>query len=395
MVDPRGSLARFGYLTITAVVAGVLAAGLPVQALRRGLVVVLLAVVVAGWLAALSGRLRTWPFTVVVVATGLAGAGVEAMQPNGPAFVIGYMALAALALRVPRRAAVVAGAVVVAALAGAQVPASPRPVTAAVGVALGAGFMFAAGSLTAISREARETAEALLAQQEATRAAREQAAVLVERTRLARELHDVLAHTLSGLTVQLEGARLLAEATDADPRLLEQVTQAQALARDGMGNAQRAVSALRGDALPGPAQLPQLVNQIRAIRGIPVTLTVSGTARTLPAEAGLAVYRAVQEALTNTGKYAPPGATASVAVAWSDQDLQVDIVDTHPDAATSSASPRTDPRANPATSSGYGLAGLAERAALLGGSATAGPVDGGFSVRLRLPLPGPAAKENT
>ena len=196
----------------------------------------------------------------------------------------------------------------------------------------------------------------MLAQEAATRAARERAAAFAERTRLARELHDVLAHTLSGLSVQLAGARLLAETTGADPRLVDQVSRAQALARDGMGNAKRVVSALRGDALP-------------------VTLTVTGTAKPLVPEAGLAVYRAVQEALTNTTKYAGRGATASVAVSWSDDAVHVKVVDRAGEAATARG-----------PSGGYGLAGLAERAALLGGHATAGPVDGGFRVQLRLPV---------
>ena len=215
----------------------------------------------------------------------------------------------------------------------------------------------------------------MLAQEAATRAAREQAAAFAERTRLARELHDVLAHTLSGLSVQLAGARLLAETTGADPRLVDQVSRAQALARDGMGNAKRVVSALRGDALPGPAMLPQLIDEVRAANALPVTLTVTGTAKPLVPEAGLAVYRAVQEALTNTTKYAGRGATASVAVSWSDDEVQVEVVDRAGDGVTARG-----------PSGGYGLAGLAERAALLGGHATAGPVDGGFRVQLRLPV---------
>src|SRR6266700_7442491 len=103
--------------------------------------------------------------------TGLAGAALNLVQPAGPGFVIGYMALAALAWRLPRRTAFAAGAVVLVAVGYAVAVRSAHPLTAAVGVALGAGFMLAAGSFAAISREARETAEALLAQEAATRAA--------------------------------------------------------------------------------------------------------------------------------------------------------------------------------------------------------------------------------
>ena len=375
MRDPRTWLVRFGYLTIAAVTVTVLAAGQPSDAGDRALLFVLLAVAIGGWLAVLTLPEHKALYTVAAVVTGLAGAALSLVQPNGSGFVIGYMAVAALALRLPRRTAFAAGAIVLVAVGYAVAVRSARPLTAAIGVALGAGFMYAAGAFAAISREARETAEALLAQEAATRAAREQAAAFAERTRLARELHDVLAHTLSGLSVQLAGARLLAETTGADPRLVDQVSRAQALARDGMGNAKRVVSALRGDALPGPEMLPQLIDEVRAANALPVTLTVTGTAKPLVPEAGLAVYRAVQEALTNTTKYAGRGATASVAVSWSDDAVHVEVVDRAGEAATARG-----------PSGGYGLAGLAERAALLGGHATAGPVDGGFRVQLRLPV---------
>jgi signal transduction histidine kinase len=376
MRDPRTGLVRFGYLTIAAVAVAVLTSGLPADPRRRALLFGLLAVAVAGWSVVLSLRVPSRVFASAAVLTGLAGAALTLVQPNGSGFVIGYMAVAALALRLPRRPAFAAGAVVLVAVGYAVAVRSARPLTAAIGVALGAGFMFAAGAFAAISREARESAEALLAQEAATRAAREQMAALAERTRLARELHDVLAHTLSGLSVQLEGARLLAETTGADRRLADQVTRAQGLARDGMLNARRVVSALRGEALPGPAVLPQLIDEVRA-GGLPVTLTVTGAATSLVPEAGLAVYRAVQEALTNTRKYAGRGATAAVTVSWSDDEVQVEVVDRAGDGVTAGGS-----------SGGYGLAGLSERAALLGGNATAGPVDGGFRVYLRLPVKG-------
>ena len=295
MRDPRTWLVRFGYLTIAAVTVTVLAAGQPSDAGDRALLFVLLAVAVGGWLVVLTLPEHKTLYTVAAVVTGLAGAALSLVQPNGSGFVIGYMAVAALALRLPRRTAFAAGAVVLVAVGYAVAVRSARPLTAAIGVALGAGFTYAAGAFAAISREARETAEALLAQEAATRAAREQAAAFAERTRLARELHDVLAHTLSGLSVQLAGARLRAGTTGADPRLVDQVSRAQALARDGMGNAKRVVSALRGDALPGPAMLPQLIDEVRAANALPVTLTVTvyrqavgtgGGARRVPRGAG-------------------------------------------------------------------------------------------------------------
>jgi signal transduction histidine kinase len=203
-----------------------------------------------------------------------------------------------------------------------------------------------------------------------------------ERQRLARELHDVLAHTLSGLALQLEGARLLAQRTDADPRLTEQVTNAQRLARDGMANAKRAVATLHGEALPGPAQLPELVEQAR-LSGSAVTLAVTGVPRPLPAEAGLAVYRAVQEALTNVAKHAGRGATAAVTLTWTETELTADVVDARGDHVAGDGTAGVPPDL---PSGGYGLAGLAERAALAGGRFDAGPTLEGWRVTLTMPI---------
>ncbi|MBW8764671.1 MAG: hypothetical protein JF630_00050, partial [Geodermatophilales bacterium] len=289
------------------------------------------------------------------------------------------MAMAGLGLGLSRRPALTCGAVVMVAAAAAEAATSEHPVSAALTLAAGAGALFLAATLAAVSRDAHAQAEALLAQEAATRAAREEAAVLGERQRLARELHDVLAHTLSGLAVQLEGARLLAERTGADRRLADQVTNAQRLARDGMVSAKRAVATLRGEALPGPAQLPALIEQTR-LSGLPAALTVHGEPRPLADESGLAVYRVVQEALTNTAKYAGRGATATATLTWTDDALTVEVVDSGGD-RTSAGLP----------SGGYGLAGLAERAALAGGRLDAGPTTDGWCVALTMPIPGRSA----
>jgi signal transduction histidine kinase len=380
--DLRSLLPLAGVATAGIVVVSTVGAGLPGRPAAAVAVVGLTVVALTLWCLSLL-RTVTDPRVLAgaLLGTGLAGAALDLLRPSGPGFVLAYMAMAGLGLRLPRRIALAAGAVVLVAAGWAEAATSDHPVGAALTLAAGAGCLFLTSAFAGISRDAHTQAQALLAQEAATRAAREEAAVLAERQRLARELHDVLAHTLSGLAVQLEGARLLAERTGADPRLAEQVADAQRLARDGMANAKRAVSALRGEALPGPADLPALVDRTR-LAGVPVTLTVVGEPRTLPAESGLAVYRAVQEALTNTGRHAGRGATAAVALTWTDADLTAEVVDTGGDRVTPGL-----------PSGGYGLAGLAERAALTGGRLEAGPTAGGWRVALTLPVPSPAHPE--
>jgi len=365
-----------GLATAAVVVISSVDAGLPAGRTAAVAVVVLTVLALALWCAALLRVITgTRHLAAALVGAGLAGAALDVLRPSGPGFVLAYMAMAGLGLGLPRRPALTCGAVVVAAAAAAEAVTGEHPVSAALTLAAGAGALFLATALAAASRDAHAQAEALLAQQAATRAAREEAAVLGERQRLARELHDVLAHTLSGLAVQLEGARLLAERTGADPRLADQVANAQRLARDGMTSAKRAVATLRGEQLPGPAQLPALVEQTR-LSGLPVTFAVTGRPRPLPAESGLAVYRAVQEALTNTAKYAGRGATATVVLSWTDTSLTAEITDVGGDRIAAGL-----------PSGGYGLAGLAERAALAGGRLDAGPTDDGWRVALTMPIP--------
>ena len=372
---PIAGLATAGVVVVSSVDAG-LPAGRDTAAAVVGLTVLALVL----WCAVLLRAVRNPRLVAAaLVGTGLAGAALDVLRPSGPGFVLAYMAMAGLGLGLPRRPALAWGAVIVLAAGAAEAATSEHPLSAALTLAAGAGALFLAAALAAVSRDAHAQAEALLEQEAQTRAAREEAAVLGERQRLARELHDVLAHTLSGLAVQLEGARLLAERTGADPRLAEQVTSAQRLAKDGMVSAKRAVATLRGEALPGPAQLPALIEQSR-MAGLPVSLAVRGEPRPLPGESGLAVYRAVQEALTNTAKYAGRGAGASVVLTWTDTALTADITDSG-----------GDRRAAGLPSGGYGLTGLAERAALAGGRLDAGPEADGWRVTLTMPVPGDAS----
>ena len=141
---------------------------------------------------------------------------------------------------------------------------------------------------------------------EESRDAELRAAALSERQRLAREMHDVLAHSLSGLVVQLEGARLLALSDPADGRLAATIDRAHQLARSGLDEARRAISMLRDDELPGPDKLAALARSFQADTGLPCQYTEVGNPAELRPASKLALYRVTQEALTNIRKHAHP-----------------------------------------------------------------------------------------
>jgi signal transduction histidine kinase len=188
--------------------------------------------------------------------------------------------------------------------------------------------------------------------------------VAQERVQLARELHDVLAHSLSALALQLEGTRLLARDRGADPEVVEGLERAHHLAVSGLAEARQAIAALRGD------DLPELEDLAKGFPG--ASFSVSGTPRDASSEARLALYRTAQEALTNVRRH-----SASERV-----DLRLDYAD---DGTTLTVQDHgvAPPIINGAH--GYGLTGMRERAELLGGRLNAGPTDDGFRVELWLP----------
>jgi signal transduction histidine kinase len=371
----RSWLVPVGALTILMVGAGVMlddrpaGVALPVSA-------AVLALASACWAVGLSERVRDPRLVAAaLIGLGLCGAGLDWPQSDGPGLVTGFMALAGLALRVPRMIALLAAMPVVVAIAVSDAHEAANPASTVLTVAMAAAFLFVTSALAALSRDGQDRAEALLAQEATIREVREQMATMAERSRLARELHDILAHCLSGLSVQLEGAQLRAAETAADGLLASQISCARELARDGMLNARRAVRALRGDELPGPGQLPQLVASTASALGVPVTVRVVGVPRSLAPEAALTAYRTVQEALTNVAKHAGRGARASIVLSWAAESLDISVADAGGDGAVAAGVP-----------GGLGLAGMAERAALHGGHLEAGRSGDGFTVRLRLPL---------
>lgn len=229
----------------------------------------------------------------------------------------------------------------------------------------------------AYERELLARAE-LLEEQQHARAAR---AAADERARIARELHDVVAHTVSVMVVQAGAARRVAERDPARARAA--VTAIEATGRQALGELRRLLGVLRrgGEEAelapqPGLAALGELVAQVSAA-GLPTSFEVVGTLRPAPPGVELAAYRVVQEALTNCMKHAGP-ASATVAVRYTEDAIEIEVADDGRGAA-----------AAPGDGAGHGLAGMRERVGLYGGALEAGPrPGGGFRVRARLPLDG-------
>jgi signal transduction histidine kinase len=219
----------------------------------------------------------------------------------------------------------------------------------------------------------------------ASRAAEARAAAAAERGRLAREMHDVLAHSLSALALQLETTRLLARGRGVDDDVIHGIDRAHYLAAGGLDEARRAIAAERGDELPGPERIGALADAFKEQSGLPVAVEVHGEPRKLPPEARLAVYRTAQEALTNVRRHA----TAERVDVKLDYGPESTVLVVEDHAVPGSPAPAPVGHAgNGAASGGYGLTGMRERAELLGGHLLAEPTASGFRVELRLPASG-------
>jgi len=241
-----------------------------------------------------------------------------------------------------------------------------------------------AASTSRQSRVRAEQAELLLAQTQRSHEEQLRAARLEESTRIAREIHDVLAHTLAGLTIQLEATSSLVEQGAERGTVLARVRRAHALAREGLEETRQAVGALRGEPLSASAGIEALVADYRASADAPAELTVDGDVARLTGQTGQAVLRVAQEALTNVRKHAP-GADVSVKV-HAGQDPGDDVVLLVQDRRSASR-PGPAPGGLAESGGGYGLQGMRERAALLGGTLDASVTGDGWRVELRLPPP--------
>ncbi|MFJ4674312.1 sensor histidine kinase [Kitasatospora sp. NPDC088783] len=255
------------------------------------------------------------------------------------------------------------------------------------GVFLGYPLLLVVALLAGHNRRAHrlraEQAALLLDRSEELRAEQRRTAVLDERARIAREIHDVLAHSLGALGIQIQLARALAAQDGGpppDPRLLETLDRARRMASDGLVETRRAVHALRGGDVPLPEGLEAAAAEHRLRHAASVRLEVHGArGPALGPEQNLHLLRTAQEALVNAAKHAP-GRPVSVTLDYRERHVSLTV-----------SNPLCPPgpgrvEAGVATvDGGYGLTGIRERLALLGGTLRADGADGIWTLTARVP----------
>ena len=307
----------------------------------------------------------------------LSSAALVWLQPNGPGILGVFVAVATAAMRGSARIGVIGALVALVAVVVAGATVTHRTFIGIALNGLGVTAFYLLALLARRLREGQDQAERLLVELEGSRAAEARAAALSERQHLAREMHDVLAHSLSGLVLQLEGARLMAarERAGVDPQLADAIERAHHLAKAGLEESRRAIGMLRGDDLPGPERLGALAAEFERDSAVPCRVGVEGDERELGSEARLTVYRVAQEALTNVRKHAR-AERVELLLRYEPDGVRLVVEDF---AAPGAAPP------GPSDGGGYGLTGMRERAELLGGTLAAAPTGQGFRVELWVP----------
>jgi len=244
---------------------------------------------------------------------------------------------------------------------------------------LGLVIGLAIGCSLRASRVQAEQSAVLLAQAGQLRAEQAQVAALDERARIAREIHDVLAHSLGALGLQIQTARaILAERHDEE-KADEILSQAQRMADDGLTETRRAIQALRGQTLPLPEGLAELSIDHELRHGTAVNFTISGEPSTLPADAQVAITRTAAEALVNAAKHAP-GQPVEITLDYRSGSTALTVRNRLGGGAAAGRGTRF------ATANGrYGLAGMRERLLLLDGTLAAGPDGSDWAVTATVP----------
>ncbi|WP_156035994.1 sensor histidine kinase [Blastococcus sp. URHD0036] len=320
---------------------------------------------------------RRFPFTVALVCGVLTTVHGLSDVPDPAVFFAGLVALYSVAAHGSRRLALAAaGTAAVAISLSTVVDRAAADLEDFTIPALTFATAWLLGDGARSRRLAAVRAEERAASLERTRAAEARQAVVEERNRIAREMHDVLAHSVSMMVVQAEAGPVVVERDPA--RAIQAFDAISATGKSALTELRRLLGVLREDAAtplapqPGLAAVPDLVGSVRAA-GVDVELRVTGELPPPSSAVDLAGYRIVQEALTNVVKHAGP-ARVQVRVEATVERVLLEVVD---DGLGGS----------PATGTGRGLVGMRERAAATGGSVTAGPgPDGGWRVTAELPL---------
>jgi signal transduction histidine kinase len=351
----------------------------------------------ASVLAAVAGGalvLRRSAPLAVLATTLAAGAAIVALgdEPAGVAGGIALYTTAAMCERMVSLAALVPTAAIAAGGSAATADAEGRHASAAFGATVAVLLVVGIWALGAYAQTRRRYTRAL--EERAAHAEREREqlariAVHEERASIARELHDIVAHSVSVMLVGVRGARdVLRTSPDVADDTLARV---EASGEQSLAELRRILALLRApehgaESRPQPSlgELDELVAGYRDA-GLPVRLEVIGEPKPLPGGVELSVYRIVQEALTNVLKHSRP-TRVTVTLAFRGSRLELEVVDDGTTAARGAAAERSgDERA--ARGSGHGLVGMRERVAVLGGQLETGrPVGGGFRVAARLPV---------
>ncbi|MFF0268035.1 sensor histidine kinase [Kribbella sp. NPDC004536] len=330
---------------------------------------VALAVASLAWLALIAGA-RGGQVAVVAAVMCAAGSVIAVTDTNGLIFTGVAASMAAVAF--DPVAALVLSAVGPVAHCLAAIPhgAFPGRLLATAAVVL-AGLVAGASRREIDQRARRSTLVAT--ERRRTELARAEAELAGERNRLGRELHDVLAHTLGALSIQLTAIDTLARNNAPREKLITQIELGHELVSTGLDEARQAVRALRGESAPLAAQLERLCELHQA------ELEVDGGWQELEADTTLTLYRLIQEALTNAVKHAP-GTRVRVRIGFGPRDVTVQVGNTSP-------APGPDAPPGPrASGGGFGLQGMRERVEQACGDLQAGPTpDGGWQVTARIP----------
>jgi signal transduction histidine kinase len=283
----------------------------------------------------------------LIAALAVTGAGVLAVEISGLAFSTGYGTLLGL------------------------------PVILVSGLVIGR-------NRAAYRIQARQATQ-LLAQREQLQAEQRRADLLDERARIAREIHDVLAHSLGALGIQIQAARAVLTDHGAADRASEILAAAQRMAAEGLVDTRRAVHALRADTLPLDEELARVSDSHAQRYHVPATFDVGGSPAPLPPDATVALLRVAQESLVNAAKHAA-GQGVAVRLDYSDAEVRLTVRNDLP--------PGSGPDGEAGVSTvngGYGLTGMRERLRLLNGTLQAGRQDNQWIVTAELPCPQPEA----